>query len=105
MLCIKVLFPPMAALSGLLLAYSYFVMGSHFITFISWMVLAVSILATLASLNLNFPSTEDDMKDMEAIRRAFKTEMKGIEKDMVGEAESKHHVSDTSRDRSKRIQR
>ena len=42
---------------------------------------------------------------MEAIRRAFKKEMKLIEKDMVAEAESKHHVSDTASDRSKRIQR
>jgi hypothetical protein len=102
MLWIKTLFPLLAALSGLLFAYSYFVTESHSMTFISLMALAVSIMATLAGLNLNPPSAEGDM---EAIRRAFKKEMKSIEKDMVAEAESKHHVSDTASDRSKRIQR
>jgi hypothetical protein len=105
MLGIKVLFPLLAALSGLLLAHSYFVMGSHYITFVSWMALAISILATLASLNLNPPSAEDDMKEMDAIRRGLEKEMRGIETNMVDEAEIKHQVSDTSRDRSKRIQR
>jgi hypothetical protein len=105
MLWIKTLFPLLAALSGLLFAYSYFVTESHSMTFISLMALAVSIMATLAGLNLNPPSAEGDMEDMEAIRRAFKKEMKSIEKDMVAEAESKHHVSDTASDRSKRIQR
>jgi hypothetical protein len=102
MLWIKTLFPLLAALSGLLLTYSYFVTESHSMTFISLMALAVSIMATLAVLNLNPPSTEGDM---ETIRRAFKREMELIEKDLVAEAESKHHVSDTASDRSKRIQR
>ncbi len=102
MLWIKILFPLLAALSGLLLAYSYFVTESRSMTFISLMALAVSIMATLAGLNLNPPSAEGDM---EAIRRAFKNEMKLIEKDMVAEADSKYPVSDTASDRSKRIQR
>ncbi len=78
MLWTEVLFPMLAALSGLLLAYSYFVTGSRSSMLFFGMALAVSSLATLAVLNLK-PQKDGGMEEMEAIRKAFKREMKGME--------------------------